>query len=321
MSSFQIFLQIIEVVNIRQDNPKSITEFLDAVVNEKVPPPGKSIEFKCRSPKGVLEKYKFSRRPDSDRLIETLNYDVAFQYLSTSNLMGLFANMLNERRIIFTSTNVTVLSAVVRSLVGILYPFSWVHVYIPVIPKTMLNYCCAPMPFLLGVMSNHMKDVNSMSRFMDEHVLFDIDKNTFIKQPFQDVQTLPDHATILMRSLNTLNPHSSFMFSFGRKRSSDLNTSVANVFLNFFLEVLKGYRQYFDPNTSAAFRFQRNKFIDDQNNASMKKFLGMFLKTQMFEVFIHHRVQDETDDSESIFEMSLNELEAVQKKTQPHKKS
>jgi hypothetical protein len=29
----------------------------------------------------------------------------------------------------------------------ILYPFSWQHVFIPVLPASLLSFCCAPMPF------------------------------------------------------------------------------------------------------------------------------------------------------------------------------
>jgi hypothetical protein len=36
------------------------------------------------------------------------------------------------------------------------------HIFVPVLPRSLLTYCCAPMPFLVGVHSAFMSEVNQL---------------------------------------------------------------------------------------------------------------------------------------------------------------
>lgn len=40
----------------------------------------------------------------------------------------------------------------------VLYPLSWSHVYIPVLPEALLGVLAAPMPFLIGVHRSFVED-------------------------------------------------------------------------------------------------------------------------------------------------------------------
>lgn len=59
--------------------------------------------------------------------------------------------MLNERRIVVTSERVARLSACVQAANSLLYPMTWQHIFIPVLPEHLIDYLSAPMPFLIGV--------------------------------------------------------------------------------------------------------------------------------------------------------------------------
>lgn len=59
--------------------------------------------------------------------------------------------MLFERRIIFTSKKLYRLSACVQSANAILYPMNWQHIFIPVLPQSLIDYLLAPMPYLIGL--------------------------------------------------------------------------------------------------------------------------------------------------------------------------
>lgn len=63
----------------------------------------------------------------------------------------IFASMLFERRIIFTSKKLYRLSACVQSANEILYPMNWEHIFIPVLPQTHTDVLLAPMPYLIGL--------------------------------------------------------------------------------------------------------------------------------------------------------------------------
>lgn len=59
--------------------------------------------------------------------------------------------MLYERRIIFISKRLSRLSACVQACNALIYPMIWQHIYIPVLPLSLIDYLLAPMPFLIGV--------------------------------------------------------------------------------------------------------------------------------------------------------------------------
>jgi hypothetical protein len=95
--------------------------------------------------------------------------------LSINNVLTIFISLLAERRIIFHSSSVTTLSAAVQAAMDLISPLSWQHIYIPVLPPSMISYCCAPMPFVIGVLSSQIPEVNSMP--IDEVLMVDLDKD------------------------------------------------------------------------------------------------------------------------------------------------
>jgi len=54
------------------------------------------------------------------------------------------------------------------------------HVYIPVLPPSLLMFCCAPMPFVVGILRSSVPELNKLSGGMDEVTIVDIDRNKFL---------------------------------------------------------------------------------------------------------------------------------------------
>uniref|UniRef100_A0A8C5NDI4 UDENN domain-containing protein n=1 Tax=Gouania willdenowi TaxID=441366 RepID=A0A8C5NDI4_GOUWI len=73
--------------------------------------------------------------------------------VDVENLLQLYASMLFERRILIFASKLSILTSCLHALNAILYPMYWQHIFIPVLPPHLLDYCCAPMPFLIGVHS------------------------------------------------------------------------------------------------------------------------------------------------------------------------
>ncbi|XP_077934363.1 DENN domain-containing protein 1B isoform X4 [Halichoerus grypus] len=85
---------------------------------------------------------------------ESRNLTEYFVAVDVNNMLQLYASMLHERRIIITSSKLSTLTACVHGSVALLYPMYWQHIYIPVLPPHLLDYCCAPMPYLIGIHSS-----------------------------------------------------------------------------------------------------------------------------------------------------------------------
>lgn len=51
------------------------------------------------------------------------------------------------------------LSRCAHSALAMLYPFTWQHTFVPVLPASMLDISCSPTPFLMGALSPSLSQV------------------------------------------------------------------------------------------------------------------------------------------------------------------
>lgn len=47
---------------------------------------------------------------------------------------------------------------VAESITAILFPCQWQHVYVPILPASLLHFLDAPVPYLMGLHSNGQDD-------------------------------------------------------------------------------------------------------------------------------------------------------------------
>uniref|UniRef100_A0A4W5MKA4 DENN domain containing 1A n=1 Tax=Hucho hucho TaxID=62062 RepID=A0A4W5MKA4_9TELE len=120
---------------------------------------------------------------------ENRNLTEYFVAVDVNNMLHLYASMLYERRILICCSKLSTLTACVHGSAAMMYPMYWQHVYIPVLPQHLIDYCCAPMPYLIGVHSSLMEKVRGMA--LDDVVVLNVDTNT-LETPFDDLQSLPN---------------------------------------------------------------------------------------------------------------------------------
>ena len=51
------------------------------------------------------------------------------------------------------------LSRCSHAVLALLYPFTWQHTFVPVLPASMLDISCSPTPFLIGVLAPCLDEV------------------------------------------------------------------------------------------------------------------------------------------------------------------
>lgn len=49
-----------------------------------------------------------------------------------------------------------------HAVVALLYPFSWQHTFIPVLPASMVDIVCCPTPFLVGLLSSSLPKLKDL---------------------------------------------------------------------------------------------------------------------------------------------------------------
>jgi hypothetical protein len=116
----------------------------------------------------------FARPPPNKPPLRDFSLAWLFTWLSTNHILTLFAAAVTERKLLFVSTDVAKLNIAAESLLQLLFPLYWRHIYIPVLPAALTDFLCAPMPFICGVHADCVPDV----LMLDQVLLVDLDNDT-----------------------------------------------------------------------------------------------------------------------------------------------
>ncbi|XP_023289058.1 DENN domain-containing protein 1C isoform X2 [Orussus abietinus] len=261
-----------QIASLMASGGGDLWKFLEDVHNCSIPLPGCSVTvplphpnvtFVCRSPK----LFQLPSIPENRNLTEY------YSAVDSHNMMMIFASMLYERRIIFTSKRLSRLSACVQACNALIYPMIWQHIYIPVLPLSLMDYLLAPMPFLIGVPSPILQRARKSD--LGDVVILDADMN-MIESPFQDLESLPpDVVNNLRRAL--------------RNRAALLGDGVSRAFLRALVQLTAGYREALTLHQGERITFDQDAFVESRPS-SMQPFLRKMLELQIFQQFIEERL-------------------------------
>ncbi|XP_074173179.1 DENN domain-containing protein 1B isoform X6 [Rhinolophus sinicus] len=204
---------------------------------------------------------------------ESRNLTEYFVAVDVTCMLQLYASMLHERRIIVTCSKLSTLTACVHGSVALLYPMYWQHVYIPVLPAHLLDYCCAPMPYLIGVHSSLIERVKNKS--LEDVVMLNVDTNT-LESPFNDLNNLPSDVVSALK--NKL-----------KKQSTATGDGVARAFLRAQAALFGSYRDALRYKPGEPITFCEESFVKHRSSL-MKQFLETAINLQLFKQFIDGRL-------------------------------
>ncbi|XP_075026933.1 DENN domain-containing protein 1A isoform X6 [Calonectris borealis] len=190
---FEVFYKLLNVLADYsakgQDSQRS--ELLETFHKLTIPEPGTSVHLGVHSYFTVPDIRELPSIPENRNLTE---YFVA---VDVNNMLHLYASMLYERRILICCSKLSTLTACIHGSAAMLYPMFWQHVYIPVLPPHLLDYCCAPMPYLIGIHLSLMEKVRNMA--LEDVVILNVDTNT-LETPFDDLQSLPNDVVSALKN-------------------------------------------------------------------------------------------------------------------------
>jgi len=83
--------------------------------------------------------------------VEKWDFEMIFRSIDTEIIVKLFVTILLEKKILFISKHKSLLSSFSTALVSLIFPFIWMHVYVPLIPDSMKNSLEAPFPYMIGL--------------------------------------------------------------------------------------------------------------------------------------------------------------------------
>ncbi|XP_061739466.1 DENN domain-containing protein 1B isoform X2 [Nerophis ophidion] len=204
---------------------------------------------------------------------ESRNLTEYFVAVDVNNMLQLYASMLHERRVIITSSKLSTLTACVHGAAALLFPMYWQHIFIPVLPPHLLDYCCAPMPYFVGVHLSLLEKVRSRS--LEDVVILNVDNNT-LESPFDDLHNLPSDVVSSLKSKL-------------KKQSTATGSGVARAFLRAQAALFGSYRDALRYKPGEPIAFSEESFVNHRSS-TMKNFLSMAVNLQLFKQFIDGRL-------------------------------
>ncbi|MGH0156185.1 UNVERIFIED_CONTAM: hypothetical protein FKN15_048906 [Acipenser sinensis] len=276
-----------EVERRREVSAALVYPFMRSLMESPFPAPGKTIKVKTFLPGAGNEVIEL-RRPMDSRL-EHVDFDSLFRCLSVRQVIRVFASLLLERRVIFVADKLSILSSCVHAVVALLYPFSWQHTFIPVLPSSIVDIVCCPTPFLVGLLSSSLPKLKELP--VEEALMVDLETDRFIRQMDDEDTLLPRKLQAaleqaLVQKNDLMNQDSD---SESDEESNSLSSLVSEAFIRFFLETIGHYTLFLTQNEKGERVFQREAFRKSVASKSIRRFLGVFMESQMFAGFIQDR--------------------------------
>uniref|UniRef100_A0A8C4S5B5 DENN/MADD domain containing 2C n=1 Tax=Erpetoichthys calabaricus TaxID=27687 RepID=A0A8C4S5B5_ERPCA len=256
--------QILEEVELRREVSTALVyPFMRSVMEAPFPAPGRTIVVKSFLP-GSGNKVLELCRPVDSRL-EHVDFQSLFQCLDVSRLLQVFASLLLERRVIFIADKLSTLSRCAHAAIALLYPFTWQHTYIPVLPASMIDIACSPTPFLIGILSCALPELEKLplEEISDEDCILPSKLQAALQQILEEREQILAQETAL--------------------------GLISEAFVRFFVELVGHYSLHMAPGDAGQRTLQRDAFRKAHTSRGARQFLQLFMETQMFAGFIQDR--------------------------------
>ncbi|XP_067394392.1 DENN domain-containing protein 1B isoform X2 [Emydura macquarii macquarii] len=266
---FEVYYKLLNTLAdyLAKEQENDLNDMLKSLYSHPVPEANTSVSLNVHSYFITPDVTGLPTIPESRNLTE---YFVA---VDVNNMLQLYASMLHERRIIITSSKLSTLTACVHGSTALLYPMYWQHIYIPVLPPHLLDYCCAPMPYLIGVHLSLIERVKNRS--LEDVVMLNVDTNT-LENPFNDLNNLPSEVVSALK--NKL-----------KKQSTATGDGVARAFLRAQAALFGSYRDALRYKPGEPITFCEDSFVKHRSSTT-KQFLETAVNLQLFKQFIDGRL-------------------------------
>lgn len=310
LACFGLFSKIFdEVEKRRQISMAMIYPFMQKLRESPFPAPGNTVEIKSFIPESGTEIIRLTRPLDS--WLEHVNFATLFNCLTDEEVLVVFAAAVLERRIIFIAEELGTLSQVLHAVAALLYPFTWQHTFISIVPEILIDVVMAPTPYLLGV-QKCLQDLVT-----DQSDLLVVDLSEDKKETF--IVSIGDESSILPPKLQT-----EILEALSNRQNApsveELNRVVSEAFLHFFVRTVGHYASYVKYSKAGEQGvFEKRSFYKAIESKTTRHYVKKFIQTQMFDLFIQEVEQQQPGPQQGIFHKKILEYQEKKKRERTKK--
>ena len=242
-----------------------------------------------------------------------------FEYFSINNIISIIKLLLFEQKILVVGKDMDIISQVILNFISLLYPFEWIHTYIPVMSIKMLKFLQSFLPFFNGMNISLYKNARNILAKTEDVFIVNVDDDTIdisnnLKKNDKicrgnnyinkNLATLPKGIeNLLLKEFKLIKIELEKYKNYNIFDKQVVNNKITNLFFQMFIEILYDYDKYTyivdDYPVINTF-----SMINDKPKAD-KKFYEELTSTQLFQMFIQKSLLNE--DSNFYFEEKIKE--------------
>ena len=260
--------------------------------------------------------------------INDLYLETLFRVLSIDIILIAWQGLLLEKKLYLICSSKETLLHVSYALITLLFPFKWIHTYIPILPEKLRAFTQSPMPLIFGIpFSIDLDEIPDDGLSLIININKDCLENNKIEMPkltgklkmildkriknFREKYMIgkPERTDIWMDYLDAME---------SKEKPENLNTidctDIREIFYDVFIHMFKNYDKYFNWKTDKNknindennineedVKFKREIFLKDHGSNDDGTFLSMFCDTVIFNQFIKSISIGEIDGSIKFF--------------------
>jgi len=288
---FNLFEEMLVTLSKLAGDAFDLKSALNTLMYHQWPVPGQEIRLML----GPEKDFRLRRSTVDENVFGFLNFFKLLSYLDAFTIAIVYVSMLLERRFIFISSKVGVLGDCVQAFSALLYPFEWQHVFIPILPPSMLDIVCAPMPFILGVLDISCPTISNMP--VEEAIYVDLDNRVVIGK-IDDYMMLPheviDELTLCISHAQRI------CMNYKGTRRPNLKVLERGI-LRFASRLLFNFKNHISNG-----KMDNDKF-ETSCSPGFSKYINIMSGSQLWNMFIQYYTNPETvttqhlDDFEKFF--------------------
>ncbi|CEF59914.1 Myotubularin-related protein 5 [Strongyloides ratti] len=297
------------------ENSINIEQTIAALLSDNIVHFGKQSNLKL-SLGGIDLSFRVPKSlswPDTGKRIYTFISNLG----TIHNVLEVFINVLNEKRIIFHSKSLNRLSDACFALKTLLYPFNYSYPYIPVLPKVALTVLESPTPYIVGLHSSLIEHVIDIQ----DYCLVNLDDGQIITDMTTSNKQIPEPYYTKLKLMLEFTWSPTLQYADDALQEAvpqligpkGLEIKIRACFLKFFLDILYGYRsclqlsRFYD---TPLVTFHKTAFLGIRQ-LDDSKFMHDLVVSPMFQRFINERgIPYRVID---LFDILLTEIQAPSK--------
>ena len=229
------------------------------------------------------------------------------EHFSINNIICILRLILFEQKILVIGKDIDLISQIILNFISLLYPFEWIHTYIPVMSIKMLKFLQSFLPFFNGMNITLFKEAkNILSKSEDVFIInvdddnIDISSNlrkkdkTFKANIYinKNFPSLPKGIeNLFIKELKLIKIEIEKYKNYNIFDKQVINNRIKNIFLQIFVEILYDCDKYsyiVDDYPC----FNSSSMINDKPKAD-KSFYEEITSAQMFQMFIQKSLLEE----------------------------